>query len=486
MTERTRALAALLLGLALGLGAAGCRKEAAAPPPSFAGSNVVIVLIDTLRQDRLGAYGYERETSPHFDALARESVLFEQSHTPAPWTLPAIVSAFTSTWPTEHGVLSTGQRIGPGLVPLAERLRRRGYRTGAFIANPHAGRGSGMDTGYEHLVASDFVVDQLAVARWLDQRGEQPFFLYLHSVEPHHPYAAPLRFYTQLGVRWPLDRDALVEHAGRYRDLVQVAGGRDRVRAQHALDAQPEVLHGLAPRRADLDLVYDACVAWADDNLGAIIDLLHDRHLLSQTLLIVLADHGEEIFDHGRLLHGQSVHAELTRVPLLFRLPGAAAAGTRVAMPVTLVDLVPTVLDLLGAEAELRDPALRGRSLRPLMSGAEAEDGEPRVTSVRIEREFGFAGPPENGKLNIAVVEGPWKGIWNLEVGGFELYRTDDDPGEARDLATAEPERAARLQAAARAWFNEKPAPPEAEPVDPSKSFTPEELERLRALGYVE
>ena len=200
----------------------------------------------------------------------------------------------------------------------------------------------------------------------------------------------------------------------------------------------------------------------------------------------MLADHGEEIFDHGRLLHGQSVYAELTRVPLLFRLPGAAGAGTRVTAPVTLVDLVPTLLDLLGAEAELRDPALRGRSLRPLMAGFEADEEEPRVVSVRIEREFGFAGPPDAGTFNVAVVEGPWKGIWNLEVGRFELYRTDQDPGEAHDRAGAEPEVAERLQAAARDWLLTGPELPAGEPPDPRESLTPEELERLRALGYVE
>jgi arylsulfatase A-like enzyme len=448
---------------------------------------VVIVLLDTLRQDRLGAYGYERRpTSPHLDALARDSVVFDRAHAPAPWTLPSIVSTFTSTWPIEHGVLATGQRLPDELVPLAERMQRLGYRTAAFIANPHAGAGSRMHRGYEHLATSVFEVDRAGVARWLDGVGTEPFLLYLHSVEPHHPYAAPRRYYTQLGLRPPLDHDALIGEARRYFDLIQVGGVRDRVRAQQALVAQPEVLRGLAPRRDDLDVIYDACVAWADDNLGAIVELLRARGLLERTVLVVLSDHGEEIFDHGRLLHGQSVYAELARVPLLFRLPGATGAGTRVTAPVTLVDLVPTLLDLLGAEAELRDPALRGRSLRPLMAGTEAGAEEPRVASVRIEREFGFAGPPDLGNVNVAVVEGAWKGIWNLELGRFELYRTNEDPGETQDRADAEPEVARRLQSAARDWFLSRPELPAHEPADPSKSFTPEELEQLRALGYVE
>jgi arylsulfatase A-like enzyme len=482
-----RRFGALLVALAL-----GCQREAAppAPPtplPSFAGRNVVIVLIDTLRQDRLGAYGYERRpTSPQLDALARESVVFDQAQSAAPWTLPSIVSAFTSTWPTEHGVLATGQQLPDELVPLAERMHRLGYRTAAFIANPHAGAGSRMHRGYERVVTSVFEVDRPAVARWLDEVGTSPFLLYLHSVEPHHPYAAPLRYYTKLGVQPPPDHDALIEGARRYIELIQVGGGRDRIRAQRALGEQPGVLAGLAPRRGELDVIYDACVAWADDNAGAVVSLLRERGLLERSVVVVMADHGEEIFDHGRLLHGQSVHAELTRVPLWFRLPGAVRAGTRVAAPVTLVDLVPTLLDLLGMEAELRDPALRGRSLRPLIAGEAEEGGEPRVASIRIEREFGFAGPPETGKVNIAVVEGPWKGIWNLEVGRFELYRTDEDPGEARDRAEDEPEVVARLQAAARAWYLDRPAELADEPADPHDTFSPEELERLRQLGYVE
>jgi arylsulfatase A-like enzyme len=481
-------LGALLLTLALGGCALGCEKEAARTPlPSFAGSNVVIVLIDTLRQDRLGAYGYEaRPTSPQLDALAREAVVFDHAQSAAPWTLPSIVSAFTSTWPTEHGVLATGQRLPDELVPLAERMHRLGYRTAAFVANPHAGTGSHMHRGYERVVTSVFEVDRPAVARWLDEVGTSPFLLYLHSVEPHHPYAAPRRYYTRLGVQPPLDHDALIEDARRYIDLIQVGGGRDRIRAQRALGEQASVLAGLAPRRQDLDVIYDACVAWADDNLGAVLALLRERGLLERTVVVVMSDHGEEIFDHGRLLHGQSVHAELTRVPFLFRLPGAAGAGTRVAAPVTLVDLVPTLLDLLGMEAELRDPALRGRSLRGLIAGDAPDGDEPRVASVRIEREFGFAGPPETGKVNIAVVEGPWKGIWNLEVGRFELYRTDDDPGEARDRAADEPEVVERLQAAARAWYLDRPEELAEEPRDPRETFSPEELERLRQLGYVE
>jgi arylsulfatase A-like enzyme len=480
-----RALAALL-ALALGAGAFACRKEAAQPLPSFAGSNVVVVLIDTLRQDRLGAYGYERRTSPNFDALARDSVLFEGAQTPAPWTLPAIVSTLTSTWPTEHGVLTTGQRLPPTLVPLAERMRRLGYRTAAFVANPHAGPSSGMHRGYERLVSSIFEVERPNVARWLDEVGKSPFFLYLHSVEPHHPYAAPHRFYGQVGAPVPHDQRLLVEQARRYVDLIQVAGGRDRVRAGQALGEQPAVLEGLAPRRADIDAMYDASVAWADDNLGVVLGMLRDRGLLERSIVVVLADHGEEIFDHGRFMHGQSVHGELTRVPLLFHLPRGAGAGTRVGATVSLVDLVPTLLDLLGLEAELRDPALRGRSLRPLMAGAEPQQAEPRVTSIRIEREFGFVTPPETGKVNIAVVEGPWKGIWNLEVGRFELYRTDEDPGEARDRAAEEPEVVTRLQAAARSWYLGRPAALADEAADPHETFSPEDLERLRELGYVE
>jgi arylsulfatase A-like enzyme len=478
---RARALAAILFVL----GWCGCREQAA-PLPSFAGSNVVVVLIDTLRQDRLGAYGYERPTSPHFDALARESVLFEQAQTPAPWTLPAIVSAFTSTWPTEHGVLATGQRVPSTLVPLAERMRRLGYRTGAFVANPHAGPGSGLHRGYERVVTSMFEVDKQAVSRWLDENGAAPFFLYLHSVEPHHPYAAPRRFYSKLGVRPPLDQHALVEQTRRYIELIQTGNSHDRIRAQQALGEQPELLADLAPRRDDLDEIYDACVAWADDNLGAVVQMLRERGLLDRTVVVVMADHGEEIFDHGRLLHGQSVHGELTRVPFVFRLPAAAGAGRRIEAPVTLVDLVPTLLDLLGAEAELRDPALRGRSLRPLIDGGEADGAAPQVASIRIEREFGFAASPSTGKVNIAVVEGPWKGIWNLEVGRFELYHTEDDPGETRDRAADEPERVERLQSAARTWYLASPQKLADEAPDPKETFSEEDLERLRVLGYVE
>ena len=463
----------------LAVGALGCAP--ADPTPGLGSeTNVIFVVIDTLRADRLGVYGHDVPTSPNLDAFARESVVFEQAQSPSAWTLPAMVSAMTSTWPNDHDVVARGQRVPPGLSPLAERLQRAGFRTAGFVANPLAATASGLDRGYDELERTKRTVPAPQVGAWLDRTASEPFFLYLHSTEPHLPYSAPAAAFEQIGAVPPRDRAALVRTLRRFRSLTRREAS---VPLERRLALQRELLAALRPRQDDLLALYDASVADADANFGALLAEFEKRGLLDRSLVVVLSDHGEEMLEHDSLLHGQSLYGELVRVPMLWRLPGGAGGGRRIETPVTLVDLVPTLLELLEHE-EAGDAVFQGRSFAHLLTGEAGDAAEPQVTSVRVEKEFDYATPAPRGDLNIAVIHENWKGIWNVEPDRFELYALDRDPGEREDLATAEPDRARELRAAVERWFLERPTvpggPAPATPIDPG------DLERLRVLGYVE
>ncbi len=475
---------ALVVGTLLALGCSERTSRLDSDTP------IVMVVIDTLRADRVGFDGYGRETTPALDALAEESIVFERAWSPAPWTLPAMVSTMTSTWPLDHGVVAAGQRIGPDQSPLAERLRRQGFRTAAFVANPLAATASGLDAGFERVERSRRTVSLEAIEGWLEEHQTEPFFLYVHTTEPHLPYAAPGRFFEQIGHPPPERRKGLVQRMYRYRSLTRRAGPEAEPAGTDVESRQRESLKVFRRRKGDLDLLYDASVAWADHNFGALVEALRRRGLLDRCLLVVFSDHGEEMLEHGGVLHGQSLYAELTRVPMLWRLPGGERGGSRVAESVSLVDVAPTLFDLVGRASG--EPAFTGRSFADRLLGAGSAEAEApaAVTSVRVERGYDYPTDPPRGDLNLAAVEGSWKAIWDADNDRLELYDLAADPAELHDRSADEPERAARLGAVLRSWLAARPslATPPGEDGAPSvhQALDDEDLERLRALGYID
>ncbi|MGI9432180.1 MAG: sulfatase-like hydrolase/transferase, partial [Myxococcota bacterium] len=214
-----RGLPAVCLSVSLLL--AAC--SGGAPP-----HDVVIFMIDTLRADHVGAYGYARETTPNIDAFAAEGVLFERAYAPAPWTLPSVVSLMTSTFPCEHGVVLDGQQISPALVPLAEHLRMRGFATASFHANSYAGAISGLDRGFDVSEARDYT-DGERVGGWLDEVGpDRPVFLYVHNIEPHTPYKAPSAEAERFAPVTVLARHDVNRLLGRFQGLGRVDWSKGR------------------------------------------------------------------------------------------------------------------------------------------------------------------------------------------------------------------------------------------------------------------
>jgi arylsulfatase A-like enzyme len=355
--------------------------------------NLLLVVIDTLRPDHLGCYGYARATSPVLDRLAAAGIVFEHAYAQSSWTKPSTASLLTGRLPSQHQALSETARLPDAEVTIAERLRTVGYRTAALSANPWVTPEYGFDQGVDdffsvyderfarvtllmqvlkrvsqatdgkmrlynrvkYLVLGELsttardtrVVDE--ALRWLDVHAGERFFLYVHLMSPHHPYDPPP----------PFDRFV----PDRTRRPV-----KNYPRKSYRFFERGETLPP-----ADLaDLVgrYDGDVLYADNELGRLLDAL-DRHgLTTSTAVLVTADHGEEFYDHGNWGHGQSVYDELVRVPLVLRLREGRAV--RVAAPVSHADVVPTLLALAGAPAV---PSLAGRSLVSSPDG-EAPGGD--------------------------------------------------------------------------------------------------------------
>jgi arylsulfatase A-like enzyme len=448
---------------------------------------VIIYLVDTLRADRLGVYGHEKTTSWRLDSLAKESVVFEQAYGPAPWTLPSVASVITSTFPCEHGLVDARTMLSPSIKTLAERLHAAGYLSGASYNNAFAGPMVGLNRGYdiinEHGIGAKEEGRATDVEAFLDQAGNRPFLLYVHTMELHDTYLTPYRFIRRFGQINPALMAEYPEFIRNYARLRHVdwkagnpLGTTDNSAEQQAL------LDYFSDKQAPIELLYDAATLWADANVGEVIDVLKERKIWDQAIFIFLSDHGEELGDHGGWFHGQSVYEELVRVPLIMHFPRGDFAGQRIAHPVSLVDLMPTIFDYL----EMPDlcSGCRGKSLLPLLRGA-GESAEPRMTvpAVRINR-INYFRPWKDtrGDVNVMMRRDNWKGIWNNDLESLELYNLEADPTEQADVSLEHAELAGMFSDTARRW--QETCRSFAPPREKIEEIDEKTREQLRALGY--
>jgi arylsulfatase A-like enzyme len=404
----------------------------------------VLISLDTLRADRLGMYGAHRPTTPTLDGLAAESTLFETVIAPAPWTLPSHTSMMTGLHECVHGMTGTiGKPFPPGLVPLALRLRRAGYATAAvtedgFVDATSFTRGFGYY--WEHQSGADRVPGTVAHALdWLHTHASEPFFLFVHTYQTHDPYFAPPPFAEMF--------------AGDDADGVPNANPRDLAK-------------------------YDASVRYTDAIIARLLAEFRSTPLGDRTLLVVTSDHGEGLGERGYTGHGRSLHEEVLRVPLLMRSPGLVAAGRRVPGLVGVIDVTPTILDLVGLPVP---PGITGISLAPQARA----DASP---SAAPERALFAENTLEHYRLAIRWPQ--WKATWDGGPDGVinDLARSPsereaDGSGARAAAATAmraafeaecERERA-DLAAAGASLHVQAPALPD-----------PERERQLKALGYLE
>ena len=373
-----RRLGSLVLGA---LCALACTR--AAPPDA---RNLILISIDTLRPGMLGPYGYQRPTSPMLNALAARGVLFETAVSPSPWTLPAHASMLTGLYPKRHGMKSHDHALGRDTPTLAELLQGHGFLTAAVVNSHNLSARYGMNRGFRdhfYVVEMERRVEPTEVERialeWLETERSERFFLFLHYYEVHSDYRA-LPPYRREFVR---PRSALAD--GSTHQLRQFRRGELSL-------GEPD-----AERLRDL---YAAGIRQLDDGIARLFALLRERSALDDTLLVLTSAPGEEFLEHGGVLHGNTHFDEVLRVPLILVGPGIPA-GLRLTPSVSLIDLVPTLVSLLGLPAP-RDvdgvdlsPLLRGESLpeladRSLFSEADRRNPGPDMT--RSIRHGGYKG----------------------------------------------------------------------------------------------
>ncbi len=438
---------------ALSVAPLGLLAACGGSPPEGGGAggaprNVLVVTLDTTRADRIGCYGYAGAATPTIDALARRGVLFETSYTPSVLTLPSHATIFTGLLPPSHAVRNNGtDRLGAGARTMAEILSEAGYRTGAFVGAAVLEAMHGLDQGfaaYDDVTAKEVAHtvryaerDAAAVTdaapRWLagvhgpadgpSRRGGSPataagpWMLWVHYFDPHAPYDPP-----------------------------------DSLRARFAGRG------------------YDGEIAWVDQNLGRLLRAVEEGGGAGRTIVVVVADHGEGLGDHGEQSHGVFLYDETVRVPLILSAPGLVPEGTRVGELVRTTDILPTILDLLG----LGVPAgLDGISLRPLIEG--------RVSALAL--------PAYSEAVAPALMYG-WSPLASLRLEGWkyihaprpELFDLTADPGERRDRFPEERDLGQAMRRTLEEILKQSGArAPRSEGV----RLTSEQTAALRSLGYV-
>ncbi len=473
-----------------------CAPEPGAEAP--ARPDVLLVVIDTLRADRVSAYGYARPTTPQLDALALGGVLFEDVTAPAPWTWPSHASLFTGEPPWVHGarLASSGgddavssetadrfgmpaSRMRDDLPTLAERFSEAGYRSVALVANDWLDPQLGLLRGFEHaaLFENDGALIE-AAAREMAKPDDRPLFLFLNAMTAHSPFC-------EGPGPWALGDDAFLDPA-RAPDWVRPYLTEEGPRGVH-LAKQPPGEETSAELRfaagelaiapedlARIERLYDASVRGADFVLSRVVEAWAAKRPAS--VVAVTSDHGEAFGEHELLGHAASVYPEVLAVPLVIVAPGRLPAGRRVAEPVELRDLHPTLLALAGLDGG-------ARSLAALAAGGsdEAPEGPIRAASERNPAYVRLAGPRFDRDFRLHR-DGDHALVWSKHDPGFrELYDLAADPAMSADLAAEAPDRADRMVAEARERLAR-----EGEAPDRALAIPEDVAAQLRSLGYAD
>ncbi len=400
--------------------------------------NVVLISIDTCRADHLSCYGYKRLTTPNVDSVARAGVLFKSALTPVPLTMPAHSSMLTGTYPPTHGArLNDGYSLSAGNVTLAEIMREAGYQTAAFVGGFPLDQGFGLNQGFDTYDCKFTIkneqwlwgnqrtageVNRSALA-WLQGHARKPFFLFLHYFDAHYPYEPPL----------PYARD----YAG---DL------------------------------------YAGEIAYVDHCIGEVLKKLRDSGAEDNTLIIITGDHGEDLGEHGEPYHGYFIYQATQHVPLVIRAP-RNSKGWQVEDNVSLVDIMPTVLDVVGLKTP---PKVEGVSLRHYLEGSprSARGGKTSEQPRQIYCESLEPATFQCSSLR-SVVEAGWKYI---RAPKEELYDLKHDPVEKTNLIEKEPQLARRLRGRLETMTQKMES---AAPGRRQSDVDPETVKRLQSLGYV-
>ncbi|MBE0713701.1 MAG: sulfatase-like hydrolase/transferase [Candidatus Aminicenantes bacterium] len=401
-------------------------------PPGGTVDNVLLITLDTTRADHLGCYGYPRAKTPNLDDLARGGIRFARVYCPAPLTLPSHCSIMSGLYPIAHGVRNNGHELPQGIRTLAEIMKGQGYSTSAFVSSFSVDSRFGLGRGFD--VYDDNFQPQAPMkganaerraeetfarfSRWLDNNGQGKFFAWVHYYDPHLPYDPPS----------PYKEDS----AGR---------------------------------------PYDGEIAYMDHYIGAVLERLKAKGLLDKTLIVVAGDHGEGLGDKVETGHGIFLYEETLRVPLIFHHLKAFPRPRVVESAVRLVDVAPTILEMIGLKSEAA--GMQGQTLTPWIRKKTGADLDSLVETFYPRENFGWS------EL-VGIVSGPWKYI---QAPRPELYDLKSDLREKIDLTVSAPAKAGELRTKLEQELLRLSAPVGA--TDGQAAVRTDDRERLRSLGYV-
>ena len=394
--------------------------------------NVLLITLDTTRADRLGCYGYAKAKTPNLDAIARNGILFENAYSQVPLTLPSHASIMTGLYPVAHGVHNNGAyALTPEKTTLAELLKAEGYKTAAFVSSFSVDSRFGLDQGFDlyddnfqegtpyKAINSERKAEQVyqVFSPWFDKLKDEPFFCWLHFFDPHLPYSPPSPYAEQF-----------------------------------------------------TDRPYDGEVAYMDFLIGRVMKKIKDRNLLGRTLVVVAGDHGEAFGEKGESGHGVFLYDMTLRVPLLLYAEGHLPSQEKVAARVRLIDVMPTVLDLLKKSVP---NGVEGTSLVPYILKKNKKDLDSYIETHYPQENFGWASLT-------GLISGARKYI---RAPKEELYDLKSDPGETRNLFAADPKQAEDLKTGLDRLIKESLIPGSS---SGKLALTAEEQARLRSLGYID
>lgn len=477
------------------------RTPAFSPQPD---TNILLVVIDVLRADHVGSYGYERDTTPRIDSLARSGVRFETAISSSGWTRPSISSLFTSLDPIQHGVLKGFNEEGgdyyldvleDSYTTISEILRFNGYESVAVAPNaytrPEFGFGQGFSTYYSEAENGQVLVDHFL--SWLEEKPRGKFFGYLHFMDVHWPYDPPEPFDKMFGqFATSIDFDKV-----DWNDL------RQWIRAYRA-QLTREDLQELIAR-------YDGGTRYVDEQLSRLFDRLADQNLMDGTLIVITADHGEEFMEHGRLGHGRNLYDCLLKVPLIMKFPGNWGSGTVIENQVRLVDIMPTILETVGIEIP---GTISGHSLIKLISTGGNDSEMPeyaysehlrgdnlyrqsiRKNGFKFIRSFHPSPSHSSRNDGKGIGEDGWSqedfllNLINPESGSRgnvirEFFDLNNDPGEKQNIFRQRMTIVRELEKELDRWMRVR------EPWISGRSgkkskIDPETVKELRNLGYIQ
>jgi arylsulfatase len=425
------------------------------------GPNVIFIVVDTLRSDHIGSHGYFRPTSPSIDRFAEDSIVFVNAQCQAPWTTASIGSLLTSRYPEELGLRDSihPARTDDRFLFLAEIFKDNGYRTHAVVSHTYIGSPLGFAQGFDtfdeenaqgHAHISSPSLTDKAIS-FLESNEEEPFFLFLHYFDPHFSYVLHQPFDYYPDYRGPIPSGM------PYRDLVQSIPEMSEEDIQYVL------------------ALYDSEIRFTDEHVGEFLNALKERDFYDDSLIIFTADHGEAFLDREdkKIGHERTLYQELIRVPLMIKLAGKSSRVI-VDQQVGLVDLVPTLLAHLGISTP-RSYRLDGRVL-PLGDAQALSKMEPQPV---------FSETKARGRWIQSVTWDHWKLIHNRKFDIHMLFDLAEDPGEMSAVNENNPEILDNLKAALNLWSNELEQKSRGVKVS-QPEFSPEQLEQLRSLGYVQ